>query len=350
MYTHGGDCYRGQITYDFSANINPLGMPGTVKNAAYEGVLLSGRYPDISNKALITAFAKRFGIGCTEEEAGAHLVFGNGAGELIYLIARAIGGKGIAYGPTFTLYEEAMLAAGGTFSYVDLSSEDGFAPTEDLVGRMGEDTSVCFLCHPNNPTGQPVPETLMKKLIDRAYETKTYLVVDESFLPFAEDAVSLLSDTEGLHPYMIVLHSLTKIYAMPGLRLGYAWFSEGALAEHVRLLTQPWNVSIPAQTAGVAAFNDRSFTEKTRDYIRAQKAYLLSELSGCFEKLCPGAANYMMFLSRPDLGSRLLDEDILIRDLSDLHGLAEGWFRIAIRSESENRVLIRAIKKILGEE
>ena len=345
-YVHGGDIYRCPVEYDFSVNINPLGMPLKSIQAAHEGIVLSGRYPDYRGEKLCRAIARHRAV---PEKS---IILGNGGAELIYALCHAVHPKRVlAPAPTFQEYAAAVEAVGGRMQYHVLRETENFDLDEGLLEAITPDTDLLFLCNPNNPTGRMVEKELMHSIIARCGKLGVILCVDESFLPFAEDAaertvLSYMNEEQEACCKLVVIRSFTKIYGMPGLRLGYLVCNDDALLCAIRENMQPWNTSVPAQMAGLAALEDEEFLAKTHDMMRAERAYLEQELQrGLVDKLYPGCANYIFFRAGGQLFDILMEQGIMIRDCSNFVGLSKGYFRIGIRSHSENQMLIRRWRK-----
>lgn len=342
-YIHGGDIYRNQVEYDFSVNINPLGMPKGSMKAAKEGITLSDQYPDYKAEVLCKSLAKEKGIKPEQ------ILVGNGAAELIYGLCHGIEGKqALEAVPCFQEYEEAFLGHGRKMKFWNLKEENDFQLEESFLSFITEEIDVVFLCNPNNPTGKLISRELLEKIAEKCEETNTWFCLDECFLPFLEEEkqYSLISRIHRF-PHLMILRAFTKIYGMPGLRLGYAISSNQKLLERIRRTMQPWNTSIPAQMAGVEALKDSNYLKQTREMIQKEKQYLKAELSnGLAEKVYEGAANYLFFKSRVDLKEKLLEKKILIRSCSNYRNLGEGFFRIGIRTHEENQEFIRRWRNI----
>ncbi len=343
-FKHGGDIYRYDVEYDFSVNINPLGMPKASVEAAQNGVLLSSRYPDHRAEELCFAIAER------ESVLPQNVIVGNGAAELIYALIRAIKpNRALLAVPTFSEYETAVRAEGGDIDYFYLKEENNFRLTEDVISYITDETDIIFICNPNNPTGTVAERDLMEKIVSKCEKTGTYICVDECFLPFLRDEENLtLKKKIHNYPHLIVLRAFTKIYAMAGLRLGYALTSNSDLIEKMHCVIQPWNTSVPAQMAGVAALSEKEgYIEKTQDLIESQKEYLISEMkNGLAEKIYDSKADYIFFKSVKNLKEKLLEQKILIRSCADYVNLSDGYYRIGIKSAEENGELIKRWKKI----
>lgn len=332
--THGGDTWQKEVRYDFSININPLGMPEAAYEAAMQGLALSSLYPDIRAFALTAAAAQAFSVRPEQ------ILAGNGAAELIYALLHSLyaerkGEDPIrAYipSPQFQMYEEALYAVGGVLE-------------EDI-----KKADFAALSNPNNPTGAMRSRRELLAFVEEAAAGGTLVLLDESFLPFSEeeDRTTLLPFLNDC-PNLLILRSFTKIFAMAGLRLGCVMSSDEELLFRMRRQMQPWNTSIPAQMAGCAALSDKDFLRRTREQIASERSFLYNGLKACgVKEILPGHANFFLFRADADLGRRLLKESgILIRDCSDFRGLSEGWFRIAVRNHHENEELIRSVRALM---
>jgi len=337
-YIHGGDIYRNPVEYDFSVNINPLGMPKKSLEAAQRAMLLCGSYPDWQGEALRRAIAEKEGV-LTEQ-----VILGNGAAELIYALCFGLaGGKGLILAPSFGEYEAALFAAGGEPVFWKLREEKDFQLKEDILTVITGNMRVLFLCNPNNPTGSLTERELLCRIAQKCEETDTYLCLDECFLPFCgREAEVSMKGMLARFPHLVILRAFTKIYGMPGLRLGYAMSVNEELLQAMRGCMQPWNTSIPAQMAGIEALKDQEYLERTRRLIGREREYLKRELAaGLAERIYPSDANFLFFQAQRDLKELLLKEKVLIRSCANYRNLEEGYFRIGIRTHEENRELIR---------
>lgn len=343
-FTHGGDIYRNKVDYDFSVNANPLGMPEGSREAAERGISLCVNYPDALGEKLCAAIAE------TEKIAARQVILGNGAAELIYAICRAIEGKvnGLLISPSFQEYENAVRSVSGNVMFCKLNEEDNFRLQTDFCSHITDETSVIFLCNPNNPTGNLTKRRLLEEIAERCEDTKTFLCIDECFLPFVEEeAQYTMKNRIESFPHLIVLRAFTKIYGMPGLRLGYALTSNIKFMERLQACIPPWNTSIPAQMAGLAALHDREYINRTRQLIKQEKEYLIRELSDVQGiKIYASEANYLFFKSRKDLQQLLLRKKILIRACGNYRNLSDEYFRIAVRTHGENKELVRRLKEV----
>ncbi|WP_440587538.1 pyridoxal phosphate-dependent aminotransferase [Wujia sp.] len=332
-YTHGGDVYRNPIEYDFSINVNPLGMPLASIQAAHEGVVLTGRYPDYKAEQLCHAIAK------AKQIPADRIIPGNGAAELLYVLGQTIPEKALTIAPTFTGYAEAVAAGGGELTYA--------SDEQELLAKMDDSIRLVFLCNPNNPTGTLFTREQILRVLAKAEAMQAYVCVDECFLPFLEeeDSYSMLPYLAE-HPRLLVLRAFTKIYCMAGLRLGYLACGDTELQSRIRAKLQPWNTSIPAQLAGIAALSDTEYLAKTRENLQAERAYLVPRLRELMAEVYDGYGNFLLFRDEPDLKERMLEVGVLIRACGDFEGLDDTYFRIGIRSHSENQEFIRRLARV----
>lgn len=338
-FLHGGDVYSCQIEYDFSANINPLGMPENVRKALAQRVSEYERYPDVNCTELIKAIAEK------EKTSAEKIVCGNGAADLIYRIAYAFKPKkALIAVPTFSEYERALLSVGCTVNHHILSEKNEFEMREDFTEKISGN-HIVFLCNPNNPTGKIITPKLMKNIIEKCSRENCILVIDECFTDFVRDEKKYF--TAEFLPNIIVLKAFTKIYAIAGLRLGYAICGDASNAEKIRLCGQRWSVSVPAQIAGAAALSEKNYVEKTVKIISEERDFLSNFLKNFGFTVYASEANFILFKCGFPLDKMLLEKKILIRSCENFYGLEHGFFRIAVRTHNENCALVNAIKEAL---
>ena len=341
---HGGYIYREPVKYDFSANLNPLGMPESVRKAAIEAIDRSGCYPDPFCSALTERLKEQWGV------RGDMIVFGNGADDLIYRIVYGLKPKrAVIVTPTFTEYAAALENIDCEVIEHKLTEESGFVLDVSVLDKLTDDVDMLFLCSPNNPTGRLADPELLKQIAQKC-ERGIYLVLDECFIELSENGGSHSLKTADLGYYTIVLRAFTKTYAMAGLRLGYAVFGSKDSALSVSLAGQHWSVSTPAQAAGPAALDEREYVEDAVKLISAEREYLSAGFRALGFKVYPSDANFI--LCSADSAEKVLHlenglraEGIAIRNCWNFSGLGERYFRIAVRPHSENEALISAAER-----
>lgn len=349
-YTHGGDIYKyDDKLLDFSANINPLGMPESAKNAIIDGINKYQTYPDHSSRKLRNSLSEFYGFDSNK------IVCGNGAADLIFRICLAIRPqKVLVTSPTFSEYEEAVLISGGKVHNHLLRESENYDVTLEILKSIDEDTDMVFLCSPNNPTGRAIDLNIIEAVLDKLQGNKGILVLDQCFVHFMVEeekyfAINLLKKYDNL----IILGAFTKIFAMAGLRLGYALFGSEDNASMIENTLQPWAVSTVASEAGCAALN-KDFIKETKDYVKYQREFLFQHLSDLGIKVFKSQANYMLIkvdekFDDGDLADVAIKHRILIRKCSNFKGLSPSFFRIAVRTEAENTTLIDVLSHIFCE-
>lgn len=343
---HGGDLYSRPVRLDFSANTNPLGTPERVRQAVVESAQLLNQYPDPYCRELTGALAE------FEQVPRENILCGCGAAELIFSFCAAVKPRRVLeLAPTFSEYASGAESVGCAVQRYPLHRENGFALTAEFAEYLkSADCDVLFLCNPNNPTGQTIEPDLLDRIAQICHERRIRLFLDECFLDLSDQGREL--SMKGMLcdcPELLILKAFTKSYGMAGLRLGYCLSADAQLLTAMGRSVQPWNVSLPAQKAGVAALKERAFLQKTRALIQAQRAWLSGELERLGFYVCPAQANYLLLHHEASIYERLMEKGILVRDCSNYHGLERGWFRVAVRREEENRALIDAIRSVLEE-
>lgn len=340
-FEHGGQIYdaRGAAGawLDFSANINPLGLSPKIRRALLENLGGVVNYPDPSATELTQAISSRYKV---QPE---NLVLLNGAAEFFYLYLNVTRPRKVLIPvPSFSEYERAARAAGAEFEYFDMFAENNFALDFEKFFAQAAGKTV-ILGRPNNPTGTLIKLDELKALAETAD-----VLVDESFIDFlaVESARALVSEK------ISVVQSLTKIFAIPGLRLGFAVVEE-KLAARLNLAKDVWNVNFLAQKAGAAALADEEFLAATRAWLAGEQKFFvaaLRKLAGV--EVFEPAANFVLIkLNSQETAARVLKElrrrKILVRNCANFAGLDGKFLRLAIRSRAENLQLLTAFEEIL---
>ena len=342
MHRHGGDIYRNRGLIDYSANINFLGMPERVRQAAKDAIDASVCYPDPQCEKLKNTIAKKEGV------PSEWIFCGNGAADVIFSFMLAQKPKNALLPvPSFYEYRQALESVNCRIREVLLKETEDFCLQDSFVDEISGDTDVVVLCNPNNPTGQLISQKLLEVIARRCAAQKVYLLMDECFSDFLEDAAahSLLPQVEQ-NTNIFVLRAFTKMYGMAGLRLGYGICSDVDLIRKMEQVSQPWNVSVPAQAAGIAAAKETEFVKKSRKLIAEQKDVLRKGLAAAGVKVYGSAANYIFFQAEPGLEKRMHQEGFLIRNCENFDGLREGFYRIAVRGETDNQAFLKALMQV----
>lgn len=355
--SHGGQVFavarrRGvpvEQVLDFSASINPLGMPQEVRRAVMSALDQVVHYPDSEAFELREELARFHGLSPEQ------IVVGNGSTEFIgllpSLLPAAVHKRALIIAPAFSEYARALGLAGWNCDNYLLSPDDGFAlHPEKISSRLLDGYSLLVLANPANPTGRLYSREEIRLIVDAAERHGVMTLLDEAFIDFCPggSSLSLVNSSERI----VILRSMTKFYAIPGLRLGYAVAGE-KLAPMIAYRREPWSVNTLAQAAGRAALHAEEYRSETIRFIGEAKELL----SAALEKipalqLFPGGANYLLCRVRTavtgtELAERLEKHLLLIRSCGEFPGLGENYFRVAVRSPEENRRLAEALAEML---
>ena len=321
---------------DFSASINPLGPSPQAIAAIKDGADLIRVYPDEDPVRLIRCLSDRFNI------PKDRLLAGNGATELLYFWLRAIRpSTATLIIPTFSEYRRALESVGAAVRTVQLDAGDHFR-----LKPAGIDTDVVIVTNPNNPTGSYAPPEEMVDWISRI-NPSTQVFVDEAFVEFtAQPSIVRYIDR---FRNLWVLRSMTKFYALPGLRLGYLVSSR---IPEFRANREPWQVNTLAELAGIASLEDRGYEEATLQLIQRERLWLWKQLQAVPGiRGFPSDANF--FLARcirdgelDPFINKLAGARTLIRDCRSIEGLDGPYFRFAIRTREENSRLLLYMREL----
>lgn len=349
--THGGNIYKkakelgiseNQIL-DYSANISPLGIPSHIKKAMVDAIEGTINYPDPDCTALREAIGRQDGV---EPDC---VTCGNGGADLLYRLAFGLKPKKVLLPvPAFVEYEEAMTAAGARMVYETM--DEDFHIREDMTERITEDTDLVILCNPNNPTGLLTPRRQVLAVLERAKEMHCRVLVDECFLEICrEEEQYTVKSYLKEYPNLMILKSFTKLYAIPGVRLGYLLCADREVIAQVNRAGQAWSVSHIAQCAGVAALSHPEYKAAVIDAVEKECIYMKKEMANLPLTLYDGRANYLFFRTPgvTDLDRRLESRGIMIRNCSNYVNLGNDYWRIAVKTHEENVILLRELRQAL---
>lgn len=358
-FEHGGNIYEANrrlgkqdtAFLDFSANINPLGLADSVRVAIEEALPQIIHYPDATAYALKTAISRHYHVPFDT------ITVGNGAVEPIYILCHMIRPTRVGVlAPTFSEYERAARACGAVIEYLPLTAAEKFALDTTAICRRLPELDMLFLGNPNNPSGCLLPPDCLTTILTTAKQHNVWLVIDESFIDFIPEQLTYtarkyLADYERL----VIIHSLTKFYALPGLRLGFA-LTTASLTERLHAGKDPWNVNNLAQAAGIAALADTDYQQQTRAIVAQNRLTLYQQL----QKL-PGikafepSVNFILLdisqtrITASELCRRLQTMGILLRNCSNYPGLDESYVRVAVKQDTQNQQLLQALSTVIGD-
>ena len=341
---HGGAGYAGLKdaggVLDFSTCCNPYGPPAEVHRALRKTDI--GTYPDPRSSELVKSLSQKIGI-VTES-----VIVGSGSTEIIRLAALAYleaGDTVVMPSPTYGEYELASRLAGASVVKYNLREDRDFHLHPDVFTSFvrGHSPKAIFLCNPNNPTGQLLPQEDVRRLVKGLPDI--LVILDEAYMAFTGEtggAPALIDE-----PNVLVIQSMTKDYALAGLRLGYGLACRDIIG-NLEKVRPPWNVSSPAQQAGIAAVGCSGYVRECNVRMQKCRTYLVSRLLKLGYSTIPTDTHFFLVKvgDAAVFKSRLLDRGFLVRDCSSF-GLP-AYVRISPRRMGDCRKLIKAVAGLAG--
>ncbi|MBQ0059740.1 MAG: aminotransferase class I/II-fold pyridoxal phosphate-dependent enzyme [Lachnospiraceae bacterium] len=340
---HGGEIYGLEDGFvDFSVNINPLGFPENVWKEMLEHPELATLYPDQDCAKLRKALGKKLGI------APKNIICGNGASEIFSMIARGLKPeKALVTAPTFSGYEHALRQVGATIAYHRLMEQDQFALTETYIESLTDfKPNIAFLCQPNNPVGNLIDHDFLEKIMDICEQQETFLVLDICFLGFTHDDERWYYKKLSTHPHLILGSAFTKLYAMPGIRLGYMAMDNFYDFDDIVDQQTEWSVSGIAQWVGQRVLEESDYVEEGRKLVDEERAYLTDQLTRMGFTVFPSEANFILVKGDWRVADSLYKKEYLVRKAYNFKGLDNEYFRIAVKTHEENEELVWALQII----
>lgn len=356
MITHGGNLRAASENFnlqenkiiDFSSNINPLGYHPLIKKAIISNFKSIMSYPDPDYKKLLESISSFYNI---DQK---NLILGNGSTELIYLLSFSLKPrKAIIIQPDFSEYELSLNKIDCKILNLVGKNKDNFKVDVHQIIKKLKDKSIdiLYLSNPNNPSGYIYTKEELEELLLVCKKYKKYIFIDEAFLDFLPDYNDItLSGYIRKNKYLIILKTLTKFYAIPGLRLGLM-AADVSIIEKLKFMQTPWSINCFSQMIGDIILNDRNYITKTIDFIKEEKYFLiigLSKISGI--KVFLSYTNYILCeitngKKLVSLENYLSKKNIIIRNCSNYIGLDDRYFRVAVKKRKQNKLLLKCLKE-----
>ncbi|MEN8258141.1 MAG: aminotransferase class I/II-fold pyridoxal phosphate-dependent enzyme [Thermodesulfobacteriota bacterium] len=327
---------------DMSSNLSPLGMVPGLREVLEKGIDQVAYLPEATSDTLCALFADH--NGCLPQQVMA----GNGTTDFIYdLPAMAPFKKAVIVNPTYSDYRLACDYAGLAWQSFTLESPD-FSIDFSKLARVLEGGELLFICNPNNPTGHLVPSDVLRAFIKE--HPQTTFVIDESYLPFSKEP-SLASGE--LPENLFILCSSSKIYGIPGLRLGFLVSTEQNMAT-IKGRCRPWTVNRLAQLAGEFLLSQADpYVREVQAFMDKERAFVVSKLQGMPGlAVVPGVANFILCrlsnMAASQLAEKMLAEKIMIRNCASFDGLDGSYFRFSLKKAGENRLFLDVLASALN--
>jgi len=318
---------------DFSVNTNPYPFPSEEMPSHREMLQWITEYPDPESYELKKLLADIEGVKPKQ------ILIGNGASQCIYMMAQLFSRKRIAVlEPTFSEYRAAAKANGCEIVTVVTSEEQNWKYDLDELTMVLKKVDALFLCHPNNPTGTVFLLEEMYTLLETAEESGTYVVIDEAFYHFWIGSYSVLNWLEQF-PKVVIVRSLTKMYHLAGVRVGYIVASEKIIRKLKKMLP-PWSVNHVAQKISVRLLQMSSFFETTKQAIAEERKRVTSVLQRAGYYVSPSVVNFYLIRGPQGKTEELLNEMLKVglvpRHTYNFPQLSGKYLRLAVRTREEN--------------
>lgn len=352
---HGSDLEKIEQIYhikkeditSFSANVNPLGISYQLRETLASHIDAITTYPDREYTDLRKAIANYVG---TDYE---HILVGNGSSELIsVMIQIRRPKKAMILGPSYSEYEREVSLAGGRCHYFPLREEDDFTLNlEQLTQELHSDVDLLILCNPNNPTSTQITKKEIRKILDVCKQKDIFVMVDETYVEFSEqmEEITSVSLTE-YYNNIIILRGISKFFAAPGLRLGYAICGNADLRKEINQKKNPWTINSLAAIAGEIMFSDTEYIQETKHLIHSERSRICGILSQNPNiRIYPCHSNFVLVrildkrINADDLFDAAIRKNLLIRNCSTFPFLDNQYFRFCFMTPEKNDELINVI-------
>ena len=358
---HGSDLEKIEEIYhikkeditSFSANVNPLGISPLLRDTLAKHVDAITSYPDREYAQLRKSICAYTGANFE------NIIVGNGSTELISLFIQTTHPKkALILGPTYSEYEREISLEGGHTLYYPLKEENNFQmDVEDFCSQLNDSLDLLVLCNPNNPTSTAVARKDMRKILDCALQYGISVMVDETYEEFTPEG-SKISSIPLTNNYnnLIVLRGISKFFAAPGLRLGYAVTGNPDLLKYINTKKNPWTINSLAEIAGCIMFSDKDYIDKTKALITEERQRMYETLSSWKTvKVYPSCTNFLLVrILREDVTSDMvfdhcIRKGLMIRDCATFPFLDSSYIRFCVMSPEKNDELLEAFREVLGE-
>ncbi|MBQ8591360.1 MAG: threonine-phosphate decarboxylase [Lachnospiraceae bacterium] len=356
---HGSDLEKIEKVYgikkediiSFSANVNPLGLSEHLRQKLAKKLDAITTYPDREYTKLRQTIATY----CNTDYQ--NIVVGNGSTELISLMIQLRAPKeALIVAPTYSEYEREVSLQGGQVSYFPLCEKDDFRlDTDSLLAQITSDINLLVLCNPNNPTSSAIFTTDMEKIAKHCKQTNTLVMVDETYIEFAENYEEIASIPLTKHyDNLVILRGISKFFAAPGLRLGYAITGSKELISHVNEKKNPWTINSLAEVAGTLMFTDAEYIRATKELIATERKRICDKLATIPGlKVYPPSANFVLVkIEKATVNADILFEAaiqkcMMIRNCASFAYLDESYFRFCFMQPSDNDTLLSCIEEVM---
>lgn len=351
MDLHGGNVYKLQRKgkmdiLDYSSNINPLGVPESLKKSISENFTILEKYPDINYIELRESIGD---YNCISKE---NILVGNGATEILFLYMKALKPKKVMIvSPTFAEYERSLKDLNVKIDFFKLDEINGFKIDIEKLKTEAINYDLLVLCNPNNPTGSFIGKKELLELTNYLKTFETKIFIDECFIEFIDNweqktAINFKNDN------IFILRALTKFFALPGIRLGYGISYDYEIIKKIEEIREPWSVNAFADLAGKVILKDEEYILKTKKWILEERIWFYKKLEEIDKiKIYKSNSNFILLRLKTSNSENfcklMIEKGVLVRNASNFRFLDNKYVRLAIKDRIKNEQVLKAIKEVL---
>ncbi len=342
---------RKEDIINFAANVNPLGISPKLKKTLSERIDSIMSYPDREYTLLREKISEYVDADMTD------IIVGNGSTELISLFIQIMKPKkALIVGPTYSEYEREISLGGGSSLYYRLEEENDFRiDIQSLERELTPDVDLLVVCNPNNPTSTAITKDDMRSILDICKSKGIFVMVDETYVEFADDVNSISSvQLSRFYNNIIILRGISKFFAAPGLRLGYAICGNSDLLKEINKRKNPWTINTLAAVAGEIMFTDEEYINKTWQLISSERKRICGILKTCpYIKFYNPSANFVLIktlkndVTSLNLFEAAIKQGFMIRDCSTFPFLNNKFIRFCFMMPEQNDALIKTLFNVL---
>ncbi|MEZ4528063.1 MAG: threonine-phosphate decarboxylase [Desulfobacterales bacterium] len=352
---HGGNirrlaeelgCEPADIT-DMSSNVNPMGPPPGLRDYLRENMDLINILPDADSGSAVRAFSRRYDLNPGQVLAG------NGSTQFIYFLPLALASRHVLIvGPTYADYADACAMHGIAHDFLFAEPEREFQPDVQQIADAAAEVDTVFLCNPDNPTGALISRPVLRELCESLPQTR--FIIDESYLPFVKEETDHSMMHCGLSN-VIMLSSMSKIFRIPGLRIGFL-IAPPDIIRKMNRYALPWSVNTLALHAVVWLMEHQEiadrFVAESRDFLEAERKNFFYAMKGVSSvRLFPSCTSFVLAelkgaYNSGEICAALAREKILIRNCANFRGLSDRFIRISLKTSAINRMLAEKLRSV----
>ncbi|SCK03877.1 Threonine-phosphate decarboxylase [uncultured Clostridium sp.] len=349
LTSHGGDIYtegllKGKELIDYSSNINLLGVPNSFYEGVKEATNLINHYPDIQYRSTKEAIIKYHKISIDND----NIILGNGAAEVLDLAVSTLRSICII-APSFSEYEISSKKYGLELKYSYLNNDMTYN-YEDILDKLKSCDGI-IIANPNNPNGCNIDKERFKEILNYCEANEKRIIIDEAFVEFSGDKAYSFIDEVINYKSLILIRAITKYFALPGIRLGWAISSDKEILSKLREKQLPWNINTFAAISLKYLLEDREYIKKSLSVNIIEREFLINELRkiSLFDRVFESNSNFLLCKLNNVVDQELfefaLNNGILIRKCGNYRGLDNSFIRLAVKSRENNRILLDMLRR-----